>query len=353
MRRAPATVRATALAAAATAVLAGCGIAASTTSSQTASSSASRDSGAIVDPRSSAALQLATEPNAGGNRPFLAMIAGAHRSIDMTMYELADPQVEAALAAAAKRGMTVRVLLNGGYYSERESTNSTAYGYLSSHGVAVRYTPAFFALTHQKTITIDGRVSAIMTLNLTSEYYATTRDFAVLDSQPADVTAIEGAFNADWRDQRVTPSAGAGDLVWSPGSSTELLHLIASARSSLQIENEEMADPAITSALCAAARRGVKVQIAMTYESDWSSAFSELTGCGAQVRVYHGEHPIYIHAKVILVDNRTAFLGSENFSRGSLDSNRELGIVTSAPGIVHSLAGTLTSDFSGAAPPER
>lgn len=328
------------------AALASGGCAVNTGAPRTDTAAAARASGTSVDPGSSSALQLVTEPNAGGDRPFVAMIAGARASIEMTMYELSDSQLEAALVAAAHRGVKVRVLLNGGYYSERESTNSAAYGYLSSHGVAVRYAPAFFALTHQKTITVDGRVSAIMTLNLTSEYYATTRDFAVLDRQPADVAAITRVFDADWDGRHITPPAAGRDLVWSPGSSPELLHLIAIARTTLQIENEEMADPAITTALCAAARRGVTVKVVMTYESQWRPAFAELTGCGAQVRVYRGEYPLYIHAKVTVVDGHTAFLGSENFSRGSLDSNRELGIVTYNPGIVRSLAETLRSDFA-------
>ncbi len=41
-----------------------------------------------------------------------------------------------------------------------------------------------YDVTHQKTITVDGDVSAVMTLNLTSEYYSTTRDFAVIDRDP-------------------------------------------------------------------------------------------------------------------------------------------------------------------------
>ena len=53
-----------------------------------------------------------------------------------------------------------------------------------------------------------------MTLNLTSRYYATDRDFAIVDTQPADVAAIERVFDADWSWEPISPSAGTGDLVW-------------------------------------------------------------------------------------------------------------------------------------------
>jgi len=294
-------------------------------------------------------LSLIVEP-AQGLGQIDGDIAAAKHSVDMTMYELDDTTIEQELVADRRRGVAVRVLLNGGYYGGGFSENDDATSYLRANGVAVRTSSPSFALTHQKTITIDDRTSIVMTLNLTSRYYATTRDFAVLDTQPADVAAIERVFNADWSHNPVTPSAGSGDLVWSPGAESEQVALIDSARSTVDVENEEMADTYVTAALCDAARRRVKVAVVMTYDSSWREAFDELTACGVQVRTYAEDAPLYIHAKAIVVDGREAFVGSQNFSRTSLQYNRELGIVTSVPGIVSQLAQTFLSDFRGAAP---
>ena len=57
-----------------------------------------------------------------------------------------------------------------------------------------------------------------MTANLTSEYYSSTRDFLVLDTKPADVSAIAQVFNADFAHRPVQPGDGK-DLVWSPTDS--------------------------------------------------------------------------------------------------------------------------------------
>ena len=93
----------------------------------------------------------------------------------------------------------------------------------------------------------DGRTAVVMTLNLTDRYYASTRDVAVVDHGAADAAAIEATFGADWSG---APSAAPGeDLLWSPCSEQPLLALIASARTTLLIENEEMSDTWITSAL--------------------------------------------------------------------------------------------------------
>jgi phosphatidylserine/phosphatidylglycerophosphate/cardiolipin synthase-like enzyme len=86
-------------------------------------------------------------------------------------------------------------------------------------------------------------------------------------------------------------------------------------------------------------------------ESAWLGAFRELQGYGAQVRVLHGEHPVYIHAKLIEVDGTRVFLGSENLSSTSLERDRELGITVTTPSIVSSVIGTFGRDFAAGATP--
>jgi cardiolipin synthase len=291
------------------------------------------------------AVSVLAEPQAG-SAPFLKLIAGARTSIDLTMYELFDRQVEQALAGAAGRGVDVRVLLNGGYYSRHEATNAAAYRYLAGRGVHVRYSPTYYALTHQKTLTVDGRESAIMTLNFDG-LYSSTRDYAVLDSQPADVSAIVAAFDADYAGRRATASAGTGDLVWSPGAAPTVLSLIGAARHSIDLENEEMAYAPARAALCAAAQSGVAVRVVMTYASEWRTDFAQLQSCGVSVRLYHGQR-YYIHAKLLIVDDQRALVSSQNLSTGSLQRNRELGIVLRAMGPVSQLATDFSADYRSA-----
>jgi cardiolipin synthase A/B len=294
---------------------------------------------------SSGPLTLVAEP-AAGVAPFISMISGARHSIELTMYELTDTRVESALEAAAHRGVDVRVLLNGGYYSERESTNDAAARALAARGVQVRFSPTYFALTHQKTLTVDGREAAVMTLNFDG-LYATTRDFAVLDRQAADVRAIVSTFDADWAHRRTAPSTGTGDLVWSPGAATAVTRMIASAHRSIALEDEEMAYQPATAALCAAAHRGVAVTLVMTWESDWYDAFSQLKHCGVNVRVDHGQS-YYIHAKVLVIDGRRALVSSQNLSTGSLERNRELGIIVDSAPLVRALAADIAADAANA-----
>ncbi len=280
-----------------------------------------------------------------GIQPIYSLMSGAHHELDMTMYELADPQSVAILEADAARGVTVRVILDQAYSGA--SVNAATYSALASHRVQVHWAPAG-TIFHQKTITVDDHTSAIMTLNLTSEYYSTSRDFAVVTTDPSDVTAIEQVFATDWSNSG-PPEAGppATNLVWSPGAEPPILDLIGSAKRSLLVENEEMDDPDVASALEDAARRGVDVEVVMTYSSSWVGDFDDLVGAGVKVGTYSADAPLYIHAKVIVADGTTAFVGSQNFSVASLDYNRELGVITSDPALVDPVARTVGSDFAG------
>ena len=293
-------------------------------------------------------LTLITEPEQG-IQPVLDTIKSASKSLDLVMYEFKDREVADALIDASKRGVAVRVLMNQGYFGKQEDANVPAYAYLESHGISVHWSPAYFALTHQKTLIVDKNKALIMTFNFTPEYYVTERDFGVVDTDQNDVTAIENTFNADWNDTEIGAQNGDG-LVWSPGSYNDMLLIINSAQKELDIYNEEMADERIVAALENAIKRGVFVRIVMTYQSADKNELIELKNAGAVLHLFHGEKGTYIHAKMIVSDQDYAFLGSENFSFGSLDQNRELGIFLSDRAIITSLMQTFETDWKNAEP---
>jgi phosphatidylserine/phosphatidylglycerophosphate/cardiolipin synthase-like enzyme len=294
--------------------------------------------------------QLVVEPD-DTMAPIYTLITSATSSLDMTMFELNDTIAESDLAADAARGVDVRVLLDAHLEA---AANAAAASYLSSHHVAVAWGPSDQTL-HQKTITVDNHTSAIMTLNLTSRYYVTTRDFVVIDTNPSDVHAIATTFDADFSGSPSDGPPSGADLVWSPGSAAALLMLISRATHSLVVENEEMDFPAITAALCAAAQRGVHTEIVMTEDSDYDSAFNQLKPCGVRIFLYPDTgNALYIHAKAIDRDpgyaDAEGFVGSENFSTASLDYNRELGIITTNAAVLDRLASVLAHDAAGATP---
>ena len=273
--------------------------------------------------------------------------AVGQKSVDMTMYELRDPTMDDDLVANRRHGVNVRVILD---INREHSQNLRSFQALSAGGVKVVWADTAYEATHQKTITVDRSRSLVLSGNLTPEYYATTRDFGVVDANAADVAALEAVFSADFAHSRIVPS-DATDLVWSPSSEAQMLAVIAGARHTLLIENEEMGSSAVTTAIVAAVHRGVRVDITMTSDSLYDSDLDEIVQAGGHVHVYANEsRDLYIHAKTTIADagrsTQLAYVGSINFSSASMDRNRELGIITSVPKIVSELDVVVAGDFA-------
>jgi HKD family nuclease len=291
--------------------------------------------------------------------PLYALVNNAKTSIDMTMYELVDTTFSGDLVAACNRGVKVRVILDA---SLEKSSNTPAYNQLNAAtNCSAAWSNTQFQATHQKSLIIDGSQLAVMSLNLTSRYYSTTRDFALLENDPADIAAVETTFLQDYQfanatsDYNYQPPAGT-DLIWSPTTATaDLLGIINGAKSTLLVENEEMSAPNIVSALEAACQRGVAVHIAMTDTGSYHANYTALEAAGCGVHTYvDNATTLYIHAKALLADyglpTQSVYMGSINFSTASMTENRELGLYIADPTSVQSLATTMASDYAGASP---
>ncbi|MFJ5921795.1 phospholipase D-like domain-containing protein [Kitasatospora sp. NPDC092948] len=289
---------------------------------------------------------LVVLPDQGENAIY-NLVNSANKSVDVTIYELRDTTLTTALVNRQKAGVNVRVVMDPNH----SSVNSAAYTALTAGGVSVVYSASTFTYTHQKTITVDGATSYVSTGNFDTTYYSTSRDYGVLDTDPADVAAIEQVFNADYAHTAITPSDGT-DLVWSPtDSQNRLLALINGAQHSLDVQEEEFGDTALVNAVVAAAQRGVAVRVvAEDTAAKYTAQFNQVTAAGGQVTTYTSSTGFYVHAKAIVADYGTStakvFAGSENFSDNSLNHNRELGLIVSDPGVISGIESTFTADFN-------
>src|ERR1700722_5432526 len=82
---------------------------------------------AHAQPRQQASADaLITEPS-GSFSPVYTLMNNARHSINVTMYEFSDTTAEGDLAAAAKRGVRVQVILD----QRESSSNKAAYKYFS------------------------------------------------------------------------------------------------------------------------------------------------------------------------------------------------------------------------------
>ena len=276
-------------------------------------------------------------------------IDSAHSSIDMTMYELSDTTAVNDLIARKKAGVNVRVILD----QAEKSTNQSAYGTLTAAGIGVVWSSTSFTYTHQKTLTVDDHETLILTGNLTSNYYAATRDFGDFDSDANDVKAVVAVFGADYAHQSITPS-DADDLLWSPTTAqSRVLSVINGARKTLDVEGEEFNDPAVVDAIAARAKAGVAVRVTVESPSQYASSIRKVVQAGGKVVGYSSQTGLYIHAKIVIADagqsDQAVEMGSMNYTAGSLGSNRELGIVLHDGPDIRLFESQFGADFNGGA----
>ena len=299
-------------------------------------------------------VRVFVEPDAGDSIITHA-ISGAQKSVWVEMYLLSDRNVLRALEEAAHNGIDVRVLLEMHPYGGGSSPQKTL-DQLIAAGAKAQPSDPDFALTHEKGMIIDGTTAYIMTSNFTraalggtsgSKAGTKNREYDIIDSNTQDVQAIIAIFNADWN--RTTAQFNDPNLVVSPvNSRNTFTSLIDSAHKTLLVEGEEMQDSGIEQALSNAARRGVQVKVILplarsgTSDSN-SQGINTIKQDGVQVKE---DTRLYMHAKIIVVDGRKAFVGSENISMQSLDKNRELGILVADGGVLATLQQTFQLDWN-------
>ncbi len=277
-----------------------------------------------------------------GAAPLIEELDAARSSISIEIYLLTDDDVLAALFHARDRGVTVRVLLEKDPYGG-SNQQPQVFDTLTEGGIQVRWNTAAQRFSHVKLIVIDRRVALVMNLNLTYSALTKNRELAVITTDPDLVDHASRIFENDWQSKE---GEIPGPLTLSPDTSrTAIIGLIQSAQSTLDIYAEVITDPGFISAVQAAIDRGVRVRIIMTQgygQHMLDEPVGELVRYGAEL---HTLASPYIHAKLIMVDGKQAFIGSQNYTSTSMDLNREVGVIISGPSNLERLAPRIRPRF--------
>ena len=272
----------------------------------------------------------------------LSAIQAAKKSVHMTMYLLNDKRFINALIAQHTAGRDVKVILNK-TFPMGAGTNQTTYSTLQAAGVSVAWSNPAFTLTHEKCVIIDGASAWIMTMNLETTS-SQNREFLALDNEPGDVKEAEDMFAADFAS---TPYVPSGNLLVAPvNARDQLVAFIQSAKTSIDLEGEELSDYKIANALVAAQKAGVKVRAVVADNAPTAAQTSVVTQLKYNSIAVVSLGTPYIHAKAMVVDGAQAYVGSENFTTGSLQYNRELGLITTHAPTAATIGQTIAKDFA-------
>jgi len=337
-------------------------------------------------------LQLVVEPDAGV-APVVNAINAAKQSIHMKMYLMTEPSIIAALSGAAKRlkgktaGPAVQVILEHWTYdfanpdvinkifNKRQEDVASQ---LKAGGVTVQWAKnlsdpdsgQWFNLTHEKSMVIDGGTPAqsawIMTANMTSSAFGggefgMNREYLIRTTNPDQIAYTDRLFQADWDGKATRESLPSLATCPSMGfmannGRAQLIRLVDSATKSLTIQVEVFNDQDFMVTLGQLVKRGVAVRVTLDHQDPRKPGEPEPDGVIANALAAQGvkdvrfSREINMHAKAFVADGVRAYVGSINLTRGSLDKNRELGVMTDDPSIVTPLARTEAADWAKSVP---
>ncbi len=311
-----------------------------------------------------------TQPESG-REPILRAIEAARHRIRVGICNLSDTVIADALADAHDRGIDVRVIVDRKDYLAKPEERKVIDG-LITRGVDVHLSNPVFPRSFPKYVVIDQRQVLVMTMCLVPPTFTDTRDFGLALAHPAVIGEITRVFENDWRHSsppgqeppasNPTPRVHVRSLIWGPVNVIpKFTALIRSARHTLDVTTEELGDPYLEGLLADAVDRGVQVRMItpqFTREGGNNTAqIQRLRQAGVHVHVTTGLFPNpgempYMHAKSMVVDGRTAYLGSIDLKTEQTTSDRELGIVFRPKRLVGAIRNRFEADWLRTKPPE-
>jgi phosphatidylserine/phosphatidylglycerophosphate/cardiolipin synthase-like enzyme len=285
-------------------------------------------------------LVLAVQPEESA-APFVAVIEAAKTDIRVMVYQMGFGPVLEGLEAKAKAGVKVRVILD---YAQKD-VNQKYMDRLKLAGADVIWSDTQWTYMHAKLIIADESEAVISTGNYYIGSIDKERNFAVRDSDPADLKVLGAIFDADF--ERKTPDVSCTRLLVSPiNAKQRLLDFIASAKTEVLVHSMQLGDRDVRDALVAAKKKGVAVR-ALVADPGWidanAAAATFLAANGIESR-----WRTHVHTKTITVDGAASYIGSINLSWTSLTKNREIGLIMTEPQNVATVAATFEKDWTTA-----
>lgn len=304
----------------------------------------------------------------------LSEIAQARDHVHVLFYiwlpDQTGTRMAEALCAAARRGVVCRVLVDD--LGSRRLIRSPLWSTMQAAGVALeRAAPMGNPLisllfqrldlrNHRKIVVVDNRISWVGSRNCADAAFAIKPRFApwvdvMLRVEGPVVRQQQAVFLHDWMTHHaedlsallaaqrpkaqgdvtaLVVASGPDDLHTTPSDSLRAM-LYAAHRSVTVTTPYYVPDPALHTALCSAAERGVQVDLIVPARNDSAlvgaaseSLFPDLLRAG--VRIHQFQNGL-IHSKILTVDGLFGIVGTANLDNRSFELNYENALLFACP----------------------
>ena len=303
----------------------------------------------------------------------LELINGATNTIEFIQLEMHDDRavaaIEAALGAAAKRGVRVRGILDDGV-----DFNAAAVERLRALGADVTLdTPA--KMTHAKLLVVDGKKVLLGSTNWTGNSMGNNNESNLRLDDPVLAGFFGRYIAALWADSAAEPDlpsveSGSVKTLVNRQYFPEVLGLFNAATQRIRVVmyginySPKYAGSKVNQlveALAAARARGVDVAVTIDL-SDYNALLNKVNRpakeylARAGVAVFDDPLKTTTHAKVVVADGAVV-IGSVNWGKDALENRNEAGVAVRDAAIAEYFAGyfrrpELSATAFGAGPAE-
>jgi cardiolipin synthase A/B len=246
----------------------------------------------------------------------LNVIANARQRLVLSLFRCNDEGVLESLAAALERGVKVEAILTNRTKGRKKSLRKL-WQALEEMGATVHRYSDRSVKYHAKYLVADAKVALVATLNPTKKCFSRTWDFVLTTNDREVVRSLSTLFALDAAGERVLPRHRISQrlIVGPDGARSRMRALLSSARRSIRVLDHKLSDPELVALLRERREKGISVSLI-------------------------GPHPVgslVPHGKLVIIDDTRAVLGSLAMSKLSLESRREVAIVTDAPATMRAL----------------
>jgi cardiolipin synthase len=275
-------------------------------------------------------MKLLIQPGDGAG----ALIKGINKAksaIEIAIFRFDQQEIEAALAHAVGRGVSVRALIANTNRAGEANLRRLELRLLAA-GITVARTAGDLRRYHGKFMIVDRRELYVLAFNLSYVDMEHCRSFGIITRSRSLVREAARVFEADCT--RTTYEAGLDALVVSPANARQrLASFIEAAKKQLLIYDPKISDTAMIRLLEGRERAGVDIRIIGKLTRKNTPLASRKLG---QVR---------LHTRTIIRDGQMAFIGSQSLREIELDQRREIGIIFRDAKIVSQMTKVFNGDW--------
>jgi phosphatidylserine/phosphatidylglycerophosphate/cardiolipin synthase-like enzyme len=256
-------------------------------------------------------------------QPYYDSLASTKSWLQIQVYEFTEKRIKNLIKNLLNKGTDVKIIIEDKKFQQYRNTYKDLINLFTWYkNIEIKSDKQMWTeYIHSKVDLLDDSFW-IKTNNITASAFKSSREYMFRSYDGGVKQSLDKIFDKDWRWEKIeTKDIHPNLLVCNINCRDIIEDMLNKAKESILIETQYITDPNIFEILKSKSILSwFQIIVADTDDND------NLLNYFWPAKVKNLKKP-YVHAKMILIDNKYLILGSMNLSQNSLDKNREIWII--------------------------